>query len=178
MSSEEVRQDIQDLNTGAAAYQAGDYATAVKYYRKAAAAGNVIALSNLGYCYFYGRSIPVDKEMAKKCWEQAAMFGDIAAIYKLGDMYRFGDLKKSLPYSHALYVRAFELALESEDIYVYPDAFLRMLRYYPEDLETANIDAKQLVQRCVQGLEARIADGDHYSGKLLKEAKEILNRLS
>lgn len=58
--------------------------------------GNVTALSNLGYCYYYGRSIPVDKEKAKSYWEEAAIFGDIPAVYKLGDMYRNGDLPKRI----------------------------------------------------------------------------------
>ena len=56
------REDVINLNIGAEAYQKGDYETAIKYYEKSANAGNVIALSNLGYCYYYGRSIPVDKQ--------------------------------------------------------------------------------------------------------------------
>lgn len=69
----ELTQDEMDLNTGAMAYQQGDYKTAITYYTKAAEAGNVIALSNLGYCYYYGRSIPVDKVKAKECWERASI---------------------------------------------------------------------------------------------------------
>ncbi len=170
-------QDIEYLNEGATAYQQGDYETAVKLYRKSAAMGNVVALSNLGYCYYYGRSIPVDKEKAKTFWEQAAIFGDIAAIYKLGDMYRFGDLKKSIAYSDALYCRAFDLALKSEDIYVYPDAFLRMLQYCPEKLDEWKFDKVELARQCVEGIKARIEDGDHYSGRVLQKAEAILNKL-
>ncbi|MCD8315289.1 MAG: sel1 repeat family protein [Firmicutes bacterium] len=173
----ENSQDIEYLNAGAAAYQQGDYETAVKLYKKAAAMGNVTALSNLGYCYYYGRSIPVDKDMAKKFREQAAIFGDIAAIYKLGDMYRFGDLKKSIEYSNALYCRAFELSLESEDIYVYPDAILRMLQYCPEILDKGEFDKTELAKHCVEGIRERIEDGDNYSGKVLQKAEAILNRL-
>ncbi len=173
----ENAQDIEYLNAGAAAYQQGDYETAVKLYKKAAAMGNVTALSNLGYCYYYGRSIPKDKDMAKKFWEQAAIFGDIAAIYKLGDMYRFGDLKKSIEYSNALYCRAFELSLESKDIYVYPDAILRMLQYCPEILDKEEFDKTELAKHCVEGIRKRIEDGDHYSGKVLQKAEAILNRL-
>ena len=43
-------QSNKDLDLGAKAYQAGDYETAIRYYEKSADAGNVIALSNLGYC--------------------------------------------------------------------------------------------------------------------------------
>lgn len=66
-------QSNKDLDLGAKAYQAGDYETAIRYYEKSADAGNVIALSNLGYCYYYGRSIPVDKTKAKECWDKAAI---------------------------------------------------------------------------------------------------------
>lgn len=102
--------------------------------------GNITALSNLGYCYYYGRSIPVDKTKAKECWEKAAIFGDIPSVYKLGDMYRYGDLPQNLDYSHALYKRAFLLALDNMDnYYVAPDAFLRMLKYYPRKFPTLAI---------------------------------------
>ena len=169
-------QSNKDLDLGAKAYQVGDYETAIRYYEKSADAGNVIALSNLGDCYYYGRSIPVDKTKAKECWDKAAIFGDIAAIYKLGDMYRNGDLLKNLDYSHALYLRAFELALEAEDIYTSPDAYLRMLKYYPEDIEEY-ADIRDIAESCVAMIETRIAKGDQYSDKVLREAREILDKL-
>ena len=132
---EELTEDEIYLNKGADAYQAGDYETAIRLYQKSADMGNITALSNLGYCYYYGRSIPVDKTKAKECWEKAAIFGDIPSVYKLGDMYRYGDLPQNLDYSHALYKRAFLLALDNMDnYYVAPDAFLRMLKYYPEGI--------------------------------------------
>ncbi len=171
------REDVINLNIGAEAYQKGDYETAIKYYEKSANAGNVIALSNLGYCYYYGRSIPVDKKKAKECWEKAAILGDIAAVYKLGDMYRNGEIEKNLEYSRALYVRAFEMALESDDIGVCPDAFLRMLKYYPEEIEQYYYTQKEIAKSCVSMLEERIAKGDNYSGKVLKEANAILQKL-
>ncbi len=74
---EELTEDEIYLNKGADAYQAGDYETAIRLYQKSADMGNITALSNLGYCYYYGRSIPVDKTKAKECWEKAAIFGDI-----------------------------------------------------------------------------------------------------
>ena len=170
-------QDEIDLDIGAEAYQRKDYDTAIRFYQKSADAGNVTALSNLGYCYYYGRSVPVDKVKAKECWEEAAILGDIAAVYKLGDMYRNGDLPQNLAYSHALYRRAFDMALECLDIYVCPDAYLRMLKYYPEDLKEYAGNVRNIGEECVRMLEERIAMGDHYSGKVLQEAKEVLERL-
>ena len=58
------------VGTGASSYISRclgekDYEKAISLYEKSASLGNVTALSNLGYCYYYGRSIPVDKEKAK-----------------------------------------------------------------------------------------------------------------
>lgn len=166
--------DVQDLNDGAEAYKNGDFESAVMYYTRSAKAGNVTALSNLGYCHYYGRSIPVDKEKAKECWERAAILGDIAAIYKLGDMYRNGDLKEDLDYSHLLYRRAFELSINCNDIYVYPDAYLRMLKHYPKEAFTTDKSNIQIAKDCVNGIKLRIEDGDNSSLDVLKEAENIL----
>ncbi|MCD8161345.1 MAG: hypothetical protein LUE61_09305 [Clostridiales bacterium] len=171
-------QGMAYLDAGADAYQQGDYETAVRLYWKAAELGSVIALSNLGYCYYYGRSVPVDREMAKKCWAQAAMSGDIAATYKLGDLYRFDASEPDLAQSNALYRRAFRLALDSEDIYSYPDAALRMLQYCPEELDKMGIERRLLAQVCVDAIQARIEDGDHYSANVLKKAQAILEEAS
>ena len=48
---------------GAEAYRQGDYSTAVRYYKRAAARGDSVALSNLGYCYYYGRSVAQDMDL-------------------------------------------------------------------------------------------------------------------
>lgn len=175
---EGLTQDKIYLNEGADAYQRGDYETAIRLYKKSADMGNITALSNLGYCYYYGRSIPVDKDKARECWEKAAILGDIAAVYKLGDMYRYGDLPQNLDFSHALYKRAFILATDnSENYYVAPDAFLRMLKYYPDDISDKGYSKIEIALSCITGIKKRIAEGDNYSEKALKEAKAILLRL-
>ena len=83
------------LNLGAF-YYAGrcgepDYDKAVKYYRMAAERGEIIALENLGYCCYHGRGVEVDYAEAYLCFSQAAMLGFPAALYKIGDMYRYGN---------------------------------------------------------------------------------------
>ena len=80
---------------GAEAYRQGDHSTAVRYYKRVAARGDPVALSNLGYCYYYGRSVAQDKEKARQFWEQAAAYGDVAAIYKLGDMHQNSDIERN-----------------------------------------------------------------------------------
>lgn len=52
------------LTAGADYYRDEDYENAFKYYNLAASMGNKQAMSNLGYCYLYGRSIEKDEEMA------------------------------------------------------------------------------------------------------------------
>lgn len=175
---EGLTQDKIYLNEGADAYQRGDYETAIRLYKKSADMGNITALSNLGYCYYYGRSIPVDKDKARECWEKAAILGDIAAVYKLGDMYRYGDLPQNLDFSHALYKRAFILATDnSENYYVAPDAFLRMLKYYPDDIAEMGYSKLTIALSCVTGIKKRIAEGDNYSAKVLTDAKTVLLKL-
>lgn len=166
-------QDEIDLDAGAEAYNRGDYAEAIELYTKSAAAGNVTALSNLGYCYYYGRSIPVDKVKAHECWEKAAILGDICATYKIGDMYRNGDLIKDEVFAKQMYIKAFYDAMSFMDINCYPDAFLRVLKYCPD-----NFDAEMLSDialKCREGFKLR-ADCDKYSDKFLEEADELCKK--
>lgn len=74
-------------NKGASLYREGTYAQAVEYYRLAAAMGSVHAVSNLGYCYLYGRDIEPDTQLAIAYFKTAAAGGDVDAAYKLGDIY-------------------------------------------------------------------------------------------
>ncbi len=50
----------QDFKKGVAAEKRGDYALAVKWYRKAAAQGVVEAQHNLGVMYDRGQGVPQD----------------------------------------------------------------------------------------------------------------------
>lgn len=74
-------------NKGANLYVDGTYDKSVEYYRLAAAMGNVHAVSNLGYCYLYGRSIEANTSLAIAYFKVAAVKGDVDAAYKLGDVY-------------------------------------------------------------------------------------------
>ena len=74
-------------NKGADLYTREDYAAAVEYYRLAAAMGSVAAISNLGYCHLYARSIEQDTELAIAYFTIAAKKGNPDAAYKLGDIY-------------------------------------------------------------------------------------------
>ena len=74
-------------NKGAILYNEGTYYKSVEYYRLAAAMGEVHSISNLGYCYLYGRDIEANTSLAIGYFTIAANRKDIDAAYKLGDIY-------------------------------------------------------------------------------------------
>ena len=74
-------------NKGANRYLDENYAESAEYYRLAAAMGNSQAISNLGYCYLYGRSIEPNLSLAVAYFKVAAARKNVDAAYKLGDIY-------------------------------------------------------------------------------------------
>jgi TPR repeat protein len=80
-----------DLAKGGAASAAGDYAEAVKWWRKAAEQGNAQAQHNLGLMYDEGEGVTQDYAEAVKWYRKAAEQGDVEAQVILGRMYYFGD---------------------------------------------------------------------------------------
>jgi len=72
---------------GADLYLKEEYEKASEYYRIASAMGNMVATSNLGYCYLYGRGMEPNLSLALAYFEIAAANGNIDACYKLGDIY-------------------------------------------------------------------------------------------
>ena len=73
---------------------AQDYNKAMHYYEKALEVSgnkNAWAMNNLGYCHYYGRTGTVDFEKAYSCFAYAAMMGNVNSMYKLGDMYYYGN---------------------------------------------------------------------------------------
>ena len=159
---------------GAEAYRQGDYSTAVRYYKRAAARGDSVALSNLGYCYYYGRSVAQDKEKARQCWEQAAAYGDVAAIYKLGDMHQNGDIERNPDAAWTFYRAAYRLSNSAKDSETYPDVCLRYLRYGEGRLSRREL--AHLAGEAVAGFQKRLEEGDPFAEKALEEAKEYCRR--
>lgn len=76
---------------------------AVEYYKLAAAKGSRQAQENLGYCYYYGRNMPVDYEKAFHYFALGAFDGHIISLYKIGDMYLNGYYVDKNP-SEAFYI--------------------------------------------------------------------------
>ena len=80
-----------DFEDGVAAYQRGDYATAVKEFRAVAEQGDTDAQYNLGFMYDVGKGVVQDyKKEAVKWYRKAADQGHTSAQYNLGFMYDGG----------------------------------------------------------------------------------------
>ena len=80
-----------DFQAGLAAYDQGDYATALRELRPLAERGNAGTQRVLGVMYGKGRGIPQDYAEALQWYRKAAEQGDAHAQYNLGSMYRDGQ---------------------------------------------------------------------------------------
>ncbi len=74
-----------------AAYQRGDYATAIRELRPLAEQGDGDAQNNLGIMYDYGQGVPQDDAKAVKWYRKAAEQGNAGGQYNLGVMYGKGQ---------------------------------------------------------------------------------------
>ena len=75
---------------GLVAYQRGDYATALKFWRPLAEKGNASAQYNLGVMHANGRGVPQDYAQAVKWYRMAVEQGLAEAQSNLGNMYDNG----------------------------------------------------------------------------------------
>ena len=71
-------------------YNRGNYAEAVKWYRKAANKGDNKARNDLGNCYYGGKGVEKDELEAVRWFWDAAVQGDAEAQNSLGDCYYYG----------------------------------------------------------------------------------------
>ncbi len=79
-----------DGNAGLKAYQAGDYATAMKEFLPLAEAGQATAQAAVGQMYLNGEGVPQDAGQAAIWLEKAANGGNARARYQIGNMYAAG----------------------------------------------------------------------------------------
>jgi len=80
----------QGFEQGLAAYQRGDYATALREWLPLASRGAVDAQYNLGSMYANGRGVHKDYSEAARWYRKAAELGYPPAQHKLGLLYRKG----------------------------------------------------------------------------------------
>ena len=79
------------LEDGRAAYQRGDYPTAMRLLRPLAEAGDAGAQTDLGWMYANGRGAPQDYAQALAWRRKAADQGNATAEFSLGIMYQQGQ---------------------------------------------------------------------------------------
>ena len=90
-----------DVNKGFAAYQSGDFATALREWRPLAEKGDADAQFNLGVMYSKGQGVPQDYKTAVKWYTLAAEQGVASAQTNLGWMYDKGyGVKQDNVYAH------------------------------------------------------------------------------
>jgi len=95
-----------------AAYQKGDYKTALKLAQPLADEGNARGQSLLGLLYYRGRGVPRDDRTAVQWFHRAAGQGDISARFYLGVMYSEGD---GVPQDYTEAAKWFRLAADKGD---------------------------------------------------------------
>ncbi len=78
------------FDEGVAAYNRGDFATAIREWRPLAEQGNAKAQYNLGFMYRNGQGVPQDDAEAVKWYRKAAEQGNAKAQNDLGFMYSKG----------------------------------------------------------------------------------------
>ena len=81
----------QDFDKGVAAYNAKDYATALKEWRPLAEKGDASAQYNLGLMYGNGQGVTQDYKEAVRVYLLAAAQGDARAQNNLGFLYGYGQ---------------------------------------------------------------------------------------
>ena len=99
----------QDLQKGSAAYNAGDYATALQEWKPLAEAGEAFVQSFVGTLYENGQGVLQDYAEAVKWYRLAAEQGYARAQYNLGNMY---DEGQGVPQDYAEAVKWYRLAAD------------------------------------------------------------------
>ena len=79
-----------DFDDGLAAYERGDYATALWEWKPLAEQGDARAQYNLGVMYDHGYGVPLNDKEAVKWYRKAAEQGYASAQYNLGFLYYSG----------------------------------------------------------------------------------------
>ena len=80
-----------DWNKGLAAYERGDYATALREWQPLAEQGIAKAQHNLGMMYAQGQGVPQDDKAAVQWFRRAAEQGDANGHFTLAGIYYFGE---------------------------------------------------------------------------------------
>jgi len=107
-----LTQPAPDPGAASAAFQKGDFATALKLAQPLAAQGNVGAQVTLALLYYRGRGVAQDHNEAVKWFRRAADQGDPTAQFYLGVMFAEGQ---GVPQDYAEAAKWYRLAANRGD---------------------------------------------------------------
>lgn len=186
--------DLDDSNyinsKGANYYRNGEYYKAVEYYHLAAAMGDLTAISNLGYCYLYGRDIEQNTSIAIAYLTIAASRGSVDAAYKLGDIY---SKDKWVHQDKELSVYYYRMAISSileddwqgtdmiiwnDELLSYPSLCFAFAREcLPGGLLVTDIHSSyQFLLQAKKGYEIELANGQDFYQKAYESVLQYLER--
>ena len=165
------------LSKGADKY-GDDYEESIEYYRLSAAMGNPQAISNLGYCYLYGRSIEPNVSLALAYFTIAADLGVIDALYKLGNIYSSDEfVDKDEELEKYYYEKAIDALLESyADYEDFPSLSLAVGKETMKDgLFDTDLDRAYFLLKCAEkGFKKYIDNGDDFYEDHYAETLDLL----
>ena len=133
-----------DFDAGMAAFERGDYATALQELRPLAEQGHAEAQNFLGWMYRWGLGIPMDDAAAAKWYRKAAEQGiaeymtRLAAMYLVGWGVRQDDVKAHMWYDLAA-------AAGDEDAPEFRDRLAREMT--PADISMAQQRAREWLEK-------------------------------
>lgn len=176
-------------NKGATLYKEETFKESVEYYRLAAAMGETHSISNLGYCYLYGRHIEPNTSLAIAYFTIAANQQDVDAAYKLGDIYgsdKWGVKDKELSvyyYSMAAewiiggaWLKG-EGVIHQTQLQEYPSLAYAIAREtFPGGTMLTNLKTSyQFLKHAEKGYEMALANGDTFYKDAYDGVKKLLN---
>ena len=157
---------------------------AFEWYKKASRLAYPIGTSNLGCCYMYGLGTKQNYDEAFKCFAEAAAFGVLDAIIRLGDLfYRGICVSGNGRKAFLLYWDAFRISqkdLTDLSAYqAYSDAAIRLgdCFYYGYGVDKDDNMAFNFYSEAYRYFVIRKDLGDSYCTKGLKESRRKLMKL-
>lgn len=172
------------LNLGAMYYEGEfiprDFRKAIKYYEQATESDDEktqeLAWTYLGYCYYYGRDIPVDDEKAFNCYMRAAIQRNANALYKIGDMYRYGRyVKKDEKMAVLFYEQALCETYENESLRADVAKRIGECALYGIGMEKDIYRALSMLTKAELLTYTKIKERDPFAASLLPKIKQLLN---
>ncbi len=146
-----------------------DFSKAVECYKLAAHNGSRQAQENLGYCYYYGRNMPVDYEKAFHYFALGAFDGHLISLYKIGDMYAAGYyVEKNEKEAFCIYSRCLDTMTDEAAPLVAGPVFLRIAKCFLNGIGTEK-DAKTALI-CYQKAETFLYDMVKYGNYMYKKS--------